>query len=398
LIWRRRERLVRPARETIKDVAWEIMPVAYAKTSANGTLPAHARQIMYAARPEIQTRTGRTLDDQYFTQTLLPDYITEHPDAAPWNVVFDARGHFSEPHTKRIVPLGTLDVRGYLHNVRSHTVSPPSLQLGGADGHFPTCGPRLRFGAILFIEKEGFLPLFAHVRLAERYDLAIMSTKGVSVTASRELVDELCGVLEEHPVPLLVLHDFDKAGFSILGTLQRDTRRFEFTNDVRVVDLGLRLQDVQAQGLPAEAAVYGRSNPTGNLQENGATAEEIAFLCSTSDGRGFSGRRVELNAFASDQLVAWIEAKLAEHGVTKVVPTQTDLAVAYRRAVEIEWLRAQADDLAEEAAAFAARVKLPKGLHRTVTRRLRTAPGVAWDHAVADLARDAVEEGYEPAC
>jgi hypothetical protein len=73
------------------------MPAAYAKASANGTLPAHARQIMYAARGEIQQRTGRTLDDQYFCQVLLPDYITEHGDAQSWNVVFDARGHFAEP-------------------------------------------------------------------------------------------------------------------------------------------------------------------------------------------------------------------------------------------------------------------------------------------------------------
>ena len=65
-----------------------------------GTLPAHARQIMYAARGEIQRLTGRTLDDQYFTQQLLPDFMNEHPSAtAEWDVVFDARGHFHEPHT-----------------------------------------------------------------------------------------------------------------------------------------------------------------------------------------------------------------------------------------------------------------------------------------------------------
>src|SRR4030095_3164022 len=110
-MWRRHEELVRPYRETIKDVAWQIMPAAYAKASANGTLPAHARQIMYAARGEIQQRTGRTLDDQYFCQTLLPDYVAEHDEAQRWNVVFDARGHFAEPHTGKIVPLGTLDVR-----------------------------------------------------------------------------------------------------------------------------------------------------------------------------------------------------------------------------------------------------------------------------------------------
>ena len=53
---------------------------AYLKASANGTLPAHARQIMYAARPHIQATADRDLGarfDQYFTQQLLPEYIEE---------------------------------------------------------------------------------------------------------------------------------------------------------------------------------------------------------------------------------------------------------------------------------------------------------------------------------
>ena len=61
------------------------------KASANGTLPALARQIMYAARPRIQQLSGKDrLDDKYFTQTLLPDYIAEN-GCAHWNVVYDAR-------------------------------------------------------------------------------------------------------------------------------------------------------------------------------------------------------------------------------------------------------------------------------------------------------------------
>ena len=88
------------------------METAYLKASSNGTLPAHARQIMYAARGAIQERTQKPLGDQYFIQTLLPDYLREHPDKeVSWDVVFDARGHFEEPHTRCIVPLGTLDVR-----------------------------------------------------------------------------------------------------------------------------------------------------------------------------------------------------------------------------------------------------------------------------------------------
>ncbi len=138
------------------------------------------------------------------------------------------------------------------------------------------------------------MPLFKEVKLAERYDLAIMSTKGMSVTASRLLVDRLCA---ESGIPLLVLHDFDKSGFSIVGTLQRDTRRYEFEHDINVIDLGLRIGDIE--GLETEKVyIQSPGSARWNLRDNGATEEEIEFLLD---------RRVELNAFASDDLVAWIE-------------------------------------------------------------------------------------------
>ena len=72
--------MVRRRTVTIRDAAWQIMEKAYLKASANGTLPAHARQIMYAARPYIQQTADRALGnrfDQYFTQQLLPDYIED---------------------------------------------------------------------------------------------------------------------------------------------------------------------------------------------------------------------------------------------------------------------------------------------------------------------------------
>ena len=62
---RRRQAMIRRREETIKDVAWDVMEEAYLKASAGGTLPAHARQIMYAARPFVQERTGKILDDKY---------------------------------------------------------------------------------------------------------------------------------------------------------------------------------------------------------------------------------------------------------------------------------------------------------------------------------------------
>jgi hypothetical protein len=372
----RMERLFRSHRETVKDVAWEIMEKAYLTASNNHTLPATARQVMYAARPEIQERTGRRLDDQYFTQTLLPDYIEEW--GVKWEVVFDDRGHFQEPHTKRAIGLGTLKVRQYESEIGEISFSQPSFAHGGIS----TCGPHGCYGAILFIEKEGFMPLFEAVNLAERFDIALMSTKGVSVTASRHLIDEMCG---GHGIPLLVLHDFDKAGFSIAGTLQRDTRRYSFTNEIEVIDLGLRLEDIE--GLQRERAFDKGSAASRalNLEENGATDAEIHFLLDN---------RVELNAMTSDQLVTFVERKLKLHGIKKIVPGKDKLAEAYRlfarsHAVE-KIMRRELKKLNGDAA-----VHVPRGIEKRVCQHLTENPADRWDAAVRRVVAAKYRRGEE---
>jgi DNA topoisomerase VI subunit A len=279
------------------------------------------------------------------------------------------------------VPLGTIEVRRHLREVAEHTL--PELQVALPEmAIFPTCGPGHRYGAILFVEKEGFLPLFQAVRLAERYDLAIMSTKGLSVTASRLLVDRLCAA---HAVPLLVLHDFDKSGFSILGTLRRDTRRYAFRNRIEVVDLGLRLADVEDSGLEAEDVFYS-SDPAANLRQNGATAAEIAFLRT---------RRVELNAFASADFVAWIERKLEQHGVAKIVPDETALTLAYRRSAASRYVVSRLQSTIGEAQRHAAEAPVPDDLANLVALGLRRDLTQSWDEVVQRLAmqRVAPDEG-----
>lgn len=81
------DRLRASERVTIKDAAWQVMKDAYLRASGQGTLPASARQVMYKARKFIQDVTGKKLLDDYFTQTLLPNYIVENN--LDWNVVFD---------------------------------------------------------------------------------------------------------------------------------------------------------------------------------------------------------------------------------------------------------------------------------------------------------------------
>jgi hypothetical protein len=369
------------------------MEWAYLKASANPGrspphLPANARQIMYAARPKILALTGaEKFVDSYFTQNLLPDFVEANPRlCADWDVVFDARGHFREPHTGRTVPLGTIDVRSYLGE-RPHLG--PSVTLNAND-RYPTSGPANRYRNILFIEKEGFGPLLQAAQIAERFDIAIMSTKGMSVTASRMLLDRLTPQIDR----VLVLHDFDIAGFSIFGTLAKDGRRYVYDNRVNLVDLGLRLADIEAMALQSEPVAVGdraaRAARIKTLRRHGANQDEIEFLIG-------DGYRVELNAMTSRQFVDFIERKLTEYAVQKVVPDAEIIDVHARRLIEQRLAYQALVEFNQRLAIEVVGIALPEDIEVRLRDYLARHPSVAWDDALARIIADqplrAREEG-----
>ena len=359
-------RMTREPRTTQKEAAWSILEDAYMAASGGGTLPAMARQIFYQARPKIMVLTDdKELQYGYFSQTLLPDYIEEN--GVDWNVVYDARGHFEEPHTNRRIGCGTIEVDNYLGAVEEPDIVPADFAGASVD----VVGPSGNLNAVLFCEKEGFGPLFKAVNLANRYDLMIVSTKGVSVTAARRLIDSVCG---DYHLPLFALHDFDVAGFMILGTLQRDTRRYQFSNAVEVVDLGLRLADIT--GLEREPAAATRTTADilrGQLAENGAADAESDILLN---------ERVELNAMTSDALIAMIETKLQAYGLLKVVPDDDLLAGTYRAFHRSQQLRERFEEMEEKFDEEADEIEVPKDLTERVRAILSEHSDLRWDDAI----------------
>jgi hypothetical protein len=359
-------RMTKEPRTTQKEAAWVVMEAAYMAASGNDTLPASARQIYYQARPKIMAMTDdKELQYGYFSQTLLPDYIEEH--GVNWDVVYDARGHFEEPHTNRRMGCGTIEVGNYLKAAKEPDILPADFCHASIDA----IGPAGNLAGMLFCEKEGFNPLLRAVRLADRYDLMIVSTKGVSVTAARRLIDSVCG---DHDLPLFVLHDFDVAGFMILGTLQRDTRRYQFSSAVEVVDLGLRLDDVEGlEREPAAATKISEEILRQQLADNGATDSEIGILVS---------ERVELNAAASDALIEMIETKLKAYGLKKVIPKGELLAKTYRAFHRSEQLRVKFEEMEEEFDERLTAIEIPDGLEEMVRGILAEHDDLRWEDAI----------------
>jgi hypothetical protein len=210
----------------------------------------------------------------------------------------------------------------------------------------------------------------------------------MSVTAARLLADTIC---HEYDIPLVTLHDFDKTGFSIAGSFERDTRRYEFQNKIQRIDLGLTLDDIKKMGLEGkcEYQFHQKGDESAfidNLRENGATDEEIEFMF-----RDFNDpnhlrctRRVELNAMKSRQIIHLIERKLRENKIGKIIPNKDLLAKTYiamerGRRLEIQAKKIEKIDMKG--------FKAPGNLNRLVAEELKKNPSIRWDAAIQALVR-----------
>ena len=380
----------REEKNEIKAAAYEFMAYAYNLVSDNGKLPANARQIMYQARPRVLEATNGKCwkDANYFTQTLLPEYQSEHPEeTADWDVTYDARGHFAEPHVRHKLGIGTLEVRSY---IKSWAAVTDALKMD-IDKLYSTSGPKNRFNFALFIEKEGFDPLLNRSEIAKKYDLATFSSKGQSQVATRQLLD----ALSQKGVTILVAHDFDTCGLSITHNLFHDTPRYKFTVEPNVIDIGLRLTDVKRMNLQSEPVDFAQMKNPGEklLDYDDVTQEEIDFLIEKQvNEKLWLGKRVELNAMTSLEFITWLEAKLKEHGVKKVIPDQQTLGAAWQRANHVSRIEDAIEEIEEELDS-ADPIPMPKDLAARVRKLLRQEPELSWDEALIRIADKEREKG-----
>lgn len=342
-----------PAFVSLKDICYEVMEDAWLKASDGGRLPTHWRQVYYVARPLVETHSDsddRELRDSTFKK-ILEAYLLDHRTG--WDVVRGARGVFKEPHGKDSLALSTLGVRGYLADCdKSTDTSVPRVAR-----RLKTRGPRDRFGAVLICEKEGFDELLQAEQIPERYDLALMSTKGISARAARDLAHGL-------GVPCFTLHDFDKNGFVMAAG-------FPFATD-----LGIRLEDIDAWDLEPERQEHKNVQKTyRNLRDNGATKEEAEFIA--------NGQRVELNMFTGDRFIEYVEAKLHENEVAKVIPDGETLEAAWRRTR----IAAKANKLIERFEREDAEPP-PDDLAEQIEAKQDEDDSLAWDEALVEIADD----------
>jgi GNAT superfamily N-acetyltransferase len=298
-----------------KDIVFEILPQAITNAGADF----NARDLYYASRTlayaHDEWESGKELNYGYFSQMLLTEYQEQNgPIEGLWR---DPRGNLHEPHTGKLVALGTREVAAYAF-------------------------PDYVFDKILYVEKEGELSKLKAARLAERYDMAICSGKGQPTEAVRTLFERA----EGGDYQLFVFHDADLDGYDIARVMAEETRRMPGYS-VDVIDIGLTVEDALEMGLDSEP-FYRKKDITWELLMR---LSEVARECLyQKDGyRGIRGERFELNAILPDTCrIEYIERKLEENGVRgKVIPPEDALAER-RAAMYREKTRSWVEDIIAE--------------------------------------------------
>ena len=196
-----------------------------------------------------------------------------------------------------------------------------------------------------------------------------MCTKGISARAARDLARGL-------GVPCFTLHDFDKNGFVMAGGFSEIA-----------TDIGIRMRDIEEWELEPEPQLHGNSERTrGNLRYNGATDEEAKFIA--------SGQRVELNMFTGPDFIEFVEGKLEQHGVEKIIPDDDTLAAAWTRAHQAirvnGFIRRTRDDTETPAPDLNADApSMPADLADRIRKGFDEDDTQSWDEVLWDLAKAA---------
>jgi hypothetical protein len=171
------------------------------------------------------------------------------------------------------------------------------------------------------VEKAGLWPVIQASGIAERYDMAIITSEGFSTEACRELLARM----PAGEVKIFALHDADLAGYNIGRTLGEATARMP-GHSVKVTDLGLTVDAAIELGLEFEGFTRKKAIAATILPLLSPTAlewftGEVIEWDNNGKPKKWLGKRVELNAFTSPELIAFIEDGLAAHGATgKIIP------------------------------------------------------------------------------
>jgi hypothetical protein len=340
-----------------KDVVLDNLEDAIATVSGEEGYRFNSRQLFYVLRPIVMDETGAELKVGNFSR-IITDFEAENGEIPL--MYREPRGSITHPHRDETITLGTLMVEGYER-------------------------PVWNFNKLLYIEKEGAQEALKQDRWLERHDCAVLSSKGFSTRAARDLIDKLAE--HDEPVDVFCAHDADAYGTVIYHTLQEATRA-RGARKISIINLGLEPWEAIEMGLEVE------------ILETPERVKPVAdYVCDREDGDYWKDwlqtHRVELNAMTTPQLIKWLDRKMAKHGSGKLIPPEEVLEQELAERIEKKVREAiterilQAAGLDEQVTSAVARIKLPDGarLARDTAKLFKRQPDLEWRDQIEAVAR-----------
>lgn len=338
-----------------KEIVADCLDQAIAKASGDGEYRFSLRQLYYAVRPYVIRESGRELDYNYFCRDLVGGYEAQHGDIPL--MYRDERGTLYHPHRGEDISIGTIAVENYRK-------------------------PLWTFNKVLYIEKEGFFNVLKERKIPEKYDMALLTSKGYASRAVRDLLDAL-GEEGEEEITFFCIHDADAYGTTIYDALQNETGARP-GRKVKIINLGLDPEEAVAMGLEVEKV------------EKSGRRRGVADYIEPWWEEWLQKNRVELNAMSTPQFLTWLEEKLQRYDKGKVIPPETVLRENLEQSLEAGLSRAIAAEILarhNHKAQVAEALRQVKarcgdrltGLEEKVRKELQQEPVSHWQDIVAEL-------------
>jgi hypothetical protein len=280
--------------KTQKDVVLANLDEVIAEVSGDSEFRFNARQLFYALRPIVKDEIDEELKIGNFT-AIITDYEDEYGEIA--GMYREPRGSITHPHRSETITLGTLMVEDYER-------------------------PEWNFNKLVYIEKEGANEALKAAGWLERHDCAVMSSKGFSTRAARDLIDKLAA--HDEPITVYAVTDADAYGSMIYQTLDQETKA-RGARKIKIVHLGLHPWEAVEIGLEVETVEVKTNKDSEDKRK--PVADYIKARTDTAPDDDtwedwLQTHRVELNAMTTPQFIAWLDRKMQKY-VGKLVPPET---------------------------------------------------------------------------
>jgi Histidine kinase-, DNA gyrase B-, and HSP90-like ATPase len=340
-----------------KSIVLDNLDDAIEKVSGNGRYPFGERQILYVLRPIVRDELDKELTTENF-KGIITDYEFENGEIPL--MYQEPRGSIYHPHRKQTITLGTLMVADYKR-------------------------PIWTYNKLLYNEKEGFNEALKQERWAERHDCMLMSSKGYTTRAAKDLVDKLAE--HDEPCTIFCIHDADAYGTMIYQTFQEATKA-RGARKIKIINLGLEPEEAIAMGLEVEDV------------ESGEKRKPVADYVSNEWKAWLQTHRVELNAMTTPQFIEWLDSKMQAHGNGKLVPPPDVLTAELDRRIEDKVRAAITERILREAgvedqvATAIAAITKPEApaLERSIEEMFEQGPEREWRDHIEEVATSKAAE------